>query len=154
MQAGRGGYPIVLSLFRFKRCRRWIGFLALTLIALQVSSLLRVSCIGPVTPEEHHVLLNCAGQSSHGHKGGGHRTQILLDCTAHPCINAFYGSDDDAVLKKENQPELVIWTAVAILQTLISVVLLEICSYTSHSRDFRLREREIPLVYRFCSLLN
>jgi hypothetical protein len=154
MQAGLGDCPIVLNLFRYRRRRCWIGFLALTLIALQVSSLLRVSCNGRVTPEEHPVSLDCAGQSSHMHESGGHRVPVLLDCAAHPCINAFSGSDDDAVLKKENQPELVIWIAMAILQTLISVALLEICSYSRRSRDFRLREREIPLIYRFCSLLN
>ncbi|MEW6037172.1 MAG: hypothetical protein AB1648_02815 [Pseudomonadota bacterium] len=128
--------------------------MALTLIALQLSSLLRVTCIVPVTHDEHPVLLDCAGQSSHAHESGDHHAQVLLDCAAHSCINAISSSGDDAVLKKQNPPELVIWIATAILQTLISAALLEICSYASRRRDFRLRERGTPLIYQFCSLLN
>lgn len=124
------------------------------LIAAQFSSMLRVSCVVPVTHDEHPVLLDCAGQSSHAHDGRDHHAQVPLDCAAHPCINAISGSDDDAVLKKQTAPEMVIWIAIAILQTLISVALIEISSCARNPRDFRLRARETPLIYQFCSLLN
>lgn len=143
--------PTLLSL-RYPRNRSRVRAVALFAGVAWLASVLNTNCIKP-PPSAQVAMAGCAQSASMVDQDMAKTMNTMEECANKTCYTALANAKDGFSIEKLKLSFDLLWLPLALFCAFLLATLAQDPPVLLFA-EFGLRRRRIPLIYRFCSLLN
>lgn len=141
--------PTLLSL-RYPRNRGWVRAVVFFTVVAWLVSALNTNCIKP-QPSVHVTMPDCMHGMSMADMDMAKDMHAMEKCANKVCYTALASAKDGFSIEKLKLSFDLLWLPLAFF---CAFLLVSLTQAPLVFVGFDLRRRRIPLIYRFCSLLN
>lgn len=140
-----------LRALRYGRNQRGVRAVALFVLVTWISSALYMNCIKP--PSAHVAMADCAQSVSSPQVETAKYMPGMEKCANEVCYTGPAGGKESFLIEKLKTSFDFLWLPLAFFCAFRIASLTQTPPFP-YFADFLLRKRQVPVIYRFCTLLN